>query len=235
MIKKYEAEVKLNEKETHDVHTIRFELDDPDFSFKAGQYMVIDLLDINENVIRSRAYSIASPPYKKNEIKFCVKRIEGGLMSNYLCDLSKGDIVRMKGPIGSMVLPDDITDDILLIGAGTGVAPYRSMIYKLLKEDRCNAQKIWLFFGERTQEDLFYKDEFEELEKKCTNFKFVPVLSRESWEGDEGHVQDAIPKYIKNAEGKTAFVCGLQHMVYDVSELLLNMGFPEDKIKREKY
>lgn len=231
---KYKAVVKMNRKETHDIHTIRFKLDDPDFSFKAGQYMVIDLLDINENIIRSRAYSIAAPPYKENTIKFCVKRIEGGLMSNYLCDLTEGDEVRMKGPIGSMVLPENLEDDLLLIGAGTGVAPYRSILYKLLKEEETD-KKIWLFFGEKTQEDLFYRDEFEELEKKYSNFKFVPVLSRESWDGEEGHVQDAITNYIENPEGKTVFVCGLQRMVYDVSELLLNMGFPEDKIKREKY
>ena len=96
-------------------------------------------------------------------------------------------------------------------------------------------KEVWLFFGERTQQDLFYRELFENLAKKHKNFHFIPVLSREEWAGEMGHVQDCIRKYLKYPIKKEAFVCGLQDMVYQVSEVLVNMGFPDELVHREKY
>ncbi len=232
-MKKYKVIVEKNEKISSDLYLLRLKFrEGTKFNFKAGQYIMVDLFE-GGDLVSTRAYSIASSPYDTRGVDLCIKRIPGGKVSNYLCDLKVGDAVKIRGPLGAFTLSEPQVDSPVFIGAGTGIAPLRGMILKLVHDNF--DKEMWLFFGERTQKDLIYRDEFEKIQKENKNFHFIPVISREKWCGEMGHVQDVIPKYIKDGKGREAYICGMIKMVEEVNDLLLSIGFSEKKIHHEKY
>src|SRR3989338_369782 len=103
------------------------------FEFNAGQYLSISVVDAEGKKIR-RPYSIASSPNHKGFIELCVKRVENGLASNFICNLKKGDVVEFLGPIGNFVINENSKKkDLIFISNGTGIAPFISMIPCLLE------------------------------------------------------------------------------------------------------
>jgi ferredoxin--NADP+ reductase len=118
-----------------------------------------------------RLYSIASARAGENqnmtEISLCVRRcfyideVSGerfpGVASNFLCDRRPGDIIRLSGPYGRQFLPPrDNTSNLLMIGVGTGIAPFRAFIKYLYEERKEWHGKVRLFYGARTGMDLLY-------------------------------------------------------------------------------
>jgi benzoyl-CoA oxygenase/reductase BoxA protein len=117
----------------------------------------------------ARQYSIASPRNGErpgyNNLSLTVKRVTvdhsgnavRGLASNYLCDLQKGDQVRVIGPFGStFLMPDDPRAHLLMICTGTGSAPMRAMTERRRRLAHARAGRLVLFFGARTPEELPY-------------------------------------------------------------------------------
>lgn len=211
----------------------RFRLHNP-FSFKAGQFVMVYALNHPEN--RKRPYSIASPPSLPNALEFCLNRVEGGFMSNYLCDLKGGEGVPMEGPYGKFTVREPIERGVLFVATGTGIAPFRSQIYDLLGTEKSEGKEIWLFFGIRYETDILYESEWKRLASKHPNFHYIQTISRpKNWTGEVGYVQEKIKKYITDPEGLNVYICGLPKMVEDVQATCLAMGFPKEKIHFEKY
>jgi benzoyl-CoA oxygenase/reductase BoxA protein len=117
----------------------------------------------------ARQYSIASPRDgerpKYNNLSLTVKRVTSdhdgkpvrGVASNYVCDLVKGDQVKVIGPFGStFLMPDDPAANLLMICTGTGSAPMRGMTERRRRLHAAGDGKLMLFFGARTQEELPY-------------------------------------------------------------------------------
>jgi len=211
-----------NEK-VSDVHLLTF---DKKMEFEAGQwiYVVADNNDKKEK----RAYSIASSP--SEPLQLCVKRIEGGFMSNILCDLEPGDPIKVsKMKFGVFTVQHPKKPNIF-IATGTGITPFHSIIPTLLKAG-CKSP-LYLFYGARTVKDLVYHSFFQDLAEKYSNFAYISILSREDWK-DTGHVQDVIPKYIPSGEGKDMYVCGLMKMKKDIMNLAKKLKF--DKVHYELY
>jgi len=228
MVEKYKAIIMENRKQTPNVHTLVLR-PDKEIDFKPGQYIMVDIPQ--DDKILKRAYSICSSPLKKNEIELCIKKIKDGRASNYLCKLEEESSLNIMGPIGIFTLNKE--NSFVFLASGTGIAPLRSMILYLL-ESKTN-KKIILFYGMREEQDIVFRNEFEELSKKHENFTFVPVLSRQTWHGEQGHVQDVCGKYIKNMKNAGFYICGLQNMVDNTVKFLKDKGFPDKQIHYEKY
>jgi ferredoxin-NADP reductase len=222
------------------------------FGFVPGQWLSIKATTPEGEEI-TRAYSIASPP-EDGRVALCLNRVHEGFMSNHLCSLTEGAEITFQGPFGNFILHPPMRDTIF-IATGTGIAPFRSMLRWLLAEpERHQRRELSLLFGARTEKDLYYRDEFEELATAHRNFHFLPTLSRPAveWQGLRGYVQEHVKEIVsgrnkddRNEEAPNndagdkkemhAYICGLDKMVTANRELLKNLGWDRTSIRHEKY
>src|SRR5262249_48524622 len=103
------------------------------FGFVAGQWLSLKA-NTHEGEEITRAYSIASSPDGGRTFALCLNRVQDGFMSNHLCDLPAGSEISCQGPFGNFILRPP-TGDTLLIAAGTGIAPFRSMLHWLFADE----------------------------------------------------------------------------------------------------
>jgi len=208
----------------------------PSFGFVPGQWLSVKTTDEKGEEF-TRAYSIAAPPSENGHIAFCLNRVQDGFTSNYLCDLTEGSEIYFQGPFGDFILRPPL-HDTLFIATGTGIAPFRSMLQWLLSDpERHQERQLWLLFGARTEQDLYYRDEFARLAAAHGNFHFLPTLSRgtEAWPGLQGYVQDHIVPVVGQRTDMHAYICGLDKMVKANRALLKSLGWDRTAIRYEKY
>lgn len=190
--------------------------------FKAGQYVMLQL-PIDDKPVR-RSYSIASKE-DEDEIMLCIKRVGEGKVSPIIHKLKPGDEVNLIGPVGHFVLRETDNEQ-LFIATGTGIAPFRSMI-------AASKQKKTLLFGARKEEDIVFKEEFE----NTKDLDFYYCTSREKSNGFEGRVQQNLPKILegKDLEKIDCYICGLKDMVLETVAKLEELGIPRHNIYFERY
>lgn len=117
-------------------------------------------VDANGKPHQPRLYSVSSPRDGErpntNNLSLTVKREDGGVCSNYICDLAKGDTVRLSGPYGATFLaPEDPGAHVVMVCTGTGSAPFRGFTMRR-QRTAPNANQMQLYFGARTPESLPY-------------------------------------------------------------------------------
>ena len=211
----------------------------------AGQFVTMDLPISDKRLKRWRSYSIANAPNASNteggtELEFCVVKAEnstGG--SQYLCEeATVGTPIRFKGPDGAFVLKQPIDDrDLVLICTGTGVAPFRSMIWDIYNHNIPH-RKIHLIFGARYEKDILYRHEFEEFEKLLSNFKYDIALSREKdWKSWKGYVHKVYTEgYREKRSDVDFYICGWANMIDDVvAKLIVEFGYDKTQVHYELY
>lgn len=200
-------------------------------AFVPGQFLSFTA-EINEQPI-TRAYSVASPP-KGNRFELCLNRVEDGLFSPHLFDLKPGDTVDTKGPYGAFHFRNPISDSIL-VATGTGVAPFRSMLQAKLPEDAIH--QFTLIFGVRHEYALLYRDDFEELARNHSNFRFLPTLTRPDppWTGLTGRVKTHLVEAVGGRCDLDIYICGAKAMVDETRALLKGLNFERRRVIFEKY
>jgi ferredoxin-NADP reductase len=210
------------------------------FGFVPGQWLSVKA-DTPEGEEITRAYSIASPPSENGHIAFCLNRVEEGFMSNHLFDLTEGEQLTFQGPFGDFTLRPPLRDTVF-IATGTGIAPFRSMLHWLLSDadddaERHQNREFTLLFGARREQDIYYREEFEQLAAKHNNFHFLPTLSRasEAWKGLRGYVQQHLGEIVGMRTDMHAYICGLDRMVQANRDLLKSLGWDRKSIRYEKY
>jgi ferredoxin-NADP reductase len=206
------------------------------FGFVPGQWLSVQT-NTPDGEEMTRAYSIASPPTENGHVAFCLNRVEDGFMSNYLFNLDEGAEIHFEGPFGNFTLHPPMRDTVF-IATGTGIAPFRSMLHWLLAdEERHKGCNLWLIFGARREQDLYYREEFEALALKRANFHFLPTLSRpeSDWKGLRGYVQEHVPDIIGSRADMHAYICGLAKMVKANRDLLKSRGWDRTSIRYERY
>jgi benzoyl-CoA 2,3-dioxygenase component A len=176
-----------------------------------------------------RLYSIASPRDGErpntNNLALTVKRVvekqadgseHRGIGSNYLCDLAKGDKVKVIGPFGAtFLMPDDPSADILMICTGTGSAPFRAFTERRRRTMPSAPSKLFLFFGARTPEELPYFGPLKKVPASLLDQELV--FSRLPGQPKE-YVQDRLKKRGADIAAflprptSHVFVCGLKGM-----------------------
>src|SRR3989344_450963 len=225
MIQTFKAELIEKSNLTSDVLFLSFKVP-KNFTFKAGQFVTM-ILKLDQ-VQKPRSYSILSPPSKIGFLDFCVKIINNGFASEIFRELEIGDEITIKGPLGHFIFDEKTENEHWFIGVGTGVTP----LYSMIKEYSDSGKILKLLFGEKTQKDLLFHDEFLQLKVNHPNFEYIPTLSRGTWNGKTGRVQKYLPGDLQN---KTFYICGLKELVIETKELLLNKGVIPLNIKFERY
>lgn len=208
------------------------------FDFKAGQFITMDLPIGERRNQRWRSYSIASAPDGMNELELCIVHLDGGLASGYLFNEVKiGTSIKFKGPDGTFTLPESIENELVMVCTGTGVAPFRSMIWEVFNQ-KIPHKGIHLIFGTRTADGILYQKEFEELAQKMPGFRFSVALSREEQEGcHHGYVHGIYQTaYAEKRSDRSFYLCGWTKMVDEaVSKLIVEMGYERGQVKYELY
>jgi ferredoxin-NADP reductase len=206
------------------------------FGFVPGQWLSLKT-DKPDGEDITRAYSIASPPGDDNRFALCLNRVQDGFMSNFLCDMKEGEEIRCQGPFGDFILRPPLRDTIF-IATGTGIAPFRSMLHWLLVDPaRHQDKQFWLMFGNRTEDDIYYHQEFLSLASQHAKFHYLPSLSRggPEWQGLRGYVQEHVPEIIQGRTDMHAYICGLDKMIKANRDLLKSLGWDRKSILFEKY
>lgn len=211
------------------VYDIRFTKPEG-FSFKPGQFVLFDVpLKDKPDDIQTRAFSLASVP-AESELIVVAKMKEGGRASIWIEEMiDVGSPVSMKGPFGNFQLDRSTDKDYLFVATSTGVGPFRSQILEALGEG--DTRRMDLVFGVRSEEDIFWKEEFEKLSQQYENFFLHISLSAptESWTGHKGRVQTLVPLLVKDFLRKNVYVCGSPDMTKDLKQICLEQWNIEKK------
>lgn len=219
-------------------NTKRFFIEIPSidkFDFKPGQFVTLDLPIHEKKNKRWRSYSIASCPNNTNVFELIIVLVEGGLGSTYLFnEIQVGSELLVRGPQGVFTLHEPIENDIYMICTGTGIAPFRSMVH-YLSTHHIARKNIFLLFGTRTQQDLLYATELNELSKTMNNFYYIPVLSREAWSGKTGYVHQVYKELCNNNPNAEFMLCGWKNMIDEAKKTLQEMGYDKKQIHFELY
>ena len=205
------------------------------FDFIPGQFVTLDL-PIHEKLNkRMRSYSIASWPDGSNVFELIIILDKKGVGTNYIFDEVKvGSELTFRGAQGVFILKEPIEKDIFLICTGTGIAPFRSMVQHI-KNKKIPHKKITLIFGCRTKNTLLYYDEMKKLEMDVKQFTYIPVLSRESWEGRTGYVHGIYEELCKDKKPAKFLLCGWRGMIDEAKQRILDLGYDDKDIHVEIY
>ena len=182
---------------------------------------------------------IATPPWDAKKGQFM--NVNPGICSSYIFSRKPGDKVTVSGPYGEFHIKD--TDrEMVYIGGGAGMAPLRSHIFHLfhtLKTDR----QVSYWYGARSLREVFYEEEFREIEKKFPNFKFHIALSEplpeDNWTGYTGFIhQVVLDNYLsKHPEPEEVeyYLCGPPIMNESVLKMLDNLGVPDENVDLDDF
>ena len=197
-----------------------------------------------------RAYSMANHPAESNIIMLNIRiatppfdrktggfmKVNPGICSSYVFSRKPGDKVTISGPYGEFFIKDT-EKEMMFIGGGAGMAPMRSHIFDQFKTQK-TARKATFWYGGRSLRELFYVDEFRELEKDFPNFSFHIGLSEplpeDNWKGYIGFIhQMVLDEYLKNhpePEEIEYYICGPPMMNDAVLKMLDDYGVPGEMI-----
>lgn len=182
---------------------------------------------------------IATPPFDK--VKGNFKQINPGICSSYIYSLKPGDKVIVSGPFGEFFV-QDTQREMMFIGGGAGMAPMRSHIFDQF-ETIHTKRKTTFWYGGRSLKELFYLDDFKQIERNNSNFSFNVALSEplpsDNWTGYTGFIHQVIyDNYLKDhpePEEIEYYLCGPQLMVDAVVKMLDSLGVPEDMIRYDDF
>lgn len=204
--------------------------------FNAGQYLSLSLT-IGQHVL-TRPYSLSSNPadVHKGNYMITVKRVTGGLASEYILDQWEiGTLVTASAPLGSFTYePLRDAKTIIGIAGGSGITPFRSLAYAIANglEDA----NLILLYGSRTLEDALFTEELQKLATDCPNFRLVNVLSDESKEGyEKGFITAELIKKYAPEGPYSIFLCGPQAMYEFADEQIKTLNIKPKYVRHELF
>ncbi len=233
-------------------HQLKYSTFDIEEDFQ-GDWNKFDLWSIESVVTEPviRAYSMANYPGEQGIIMLNVrvasppprspKGTPAGKMSSFIFNLKPGDEVTISGPYGEFFIKETPAEKIY-IGGGAGMAPLRSHIFELFKNMDTDC-KVSYWYGGRSCRELFYIDEFEELEKKFPNFKLNIALSEpqpeDNWTGMRGFIhQVLLNEYLLKhpaPEDCEYYVCGPPMMLSAVRKMLSDLGVEPENVAYDDF
>lgn len=213
---------------------VHLKLDRP-MTFQAGQYINIELPGVDG----PRAFSLANPPSKADEVELHVRLVPGGAATTYIHEqLKAGEKLNLSGPYGQFFVRSSQPGDLIFIAGGSGLSSPQSMILDLLEQN--DERRITLFQGARNQAELYNRELFEALDRDHANFTYVPALSDAAddsdWQGFRGYVHEAAKEhYDGRFAGNKAYMCGPPPMIDAAITALMQGRLFERDIFMEKF
>ena len=212
------------------------------------QFKMFDLIANNDEDC-FRAYSMASFPLEDDIIMLNIRiatpppgsDYPPGICSSYVFDLKPGDKITISGPYGEF-FAQETEREMCFIGGGAGMAPMRSHIFDQLKRIKSD-RKITFWYGGRSKRELFYMDEFKQLEEEFPNFSLHVALSdplpEDNWEGSTGFIhQVCLEEYMDRHDDPTEvefYLCGPPIMLQCVNEMVDELGVEPEMVRADDF
>jgi ferredoxin-NADP reductase len=201
------------------------------FHFIPGQYL--DLVFNNGGNPERRSYSIASNP-KEGIITLVIKNIKQGLAASVLGNLKQGDSIPFYGPYGNLNVSDLENHSYLLIASGSGVAPFRSMLYDIQNDINSQNKDINLLVTGASMQDIPFLDEFLETANTTPNFKTHIYCLDESIEKGGEYLNNVFDRkllqILEVSKPDKVLISSNPGLVQRTRNLLVELGFSNSKI-----
>ena len=192
---------------------------------------------------------IATPPFKPkdqcpNGPEFM--DVPCGIASTYIFSLKPGDKVMMSGPYGEFHPVYDSKKEMIWVGGGAGMAPLRAQIMHMLKTRNCRDREMHYFYGARAIDEVFFLEDFLQLEKDFPNFHFHLALDRPDPKADSLGIKytagfiapvmgDTYLKQHEAPEDVEYYLCGPPMMAKTVLDLLHSLGVSDEDIRFDNF
>jgi ring-1,2-phenylacetyl-CoA epoxidase subunit PaaE len=238
-----QLKIKEVRKETEDTNTLIFEMPEKPLNYLPGQFLTL-ILPIENDEVR-RSYSLCTSPYSNENPAITVKRVDSGVVSNYLNDHMKaGDIFDVMTPAGHFtpVLDPEHAKKYVLFAGGSGITPIMSILKSILIKE--HQSHVTLVYQSRNEQSIIFKSQLDELQKKYpAHFNVIHVLSQpeDDWKGYSGRMDAAMASDVLMdiAANKVAqyeyFLCGPSGFMLTVFETLIDFEVPEKHIHKESF
>lgn len=220
----HEATVIAKAPMAHGVMRWDFRVDPPEpLRFRPGQFVSMRVGTDAEGNHILRSYSIASSPGSP-ELSLILKLVPGGTASDWFTRLKLGDRVTFTGPMGFFVLDLQHFGDVVIGATGVGITPVLPMLREVLSRDEKG--RVFLFWGNRHPDDLFWSDELAELEANHPRFKARLFISRPhpDWTGEHGRITQPILDALPTLERPTFYLVGNGAMIRELKAKLVEHG-----------
>jgi ferredoxin-NADP reductase len=228
---KFETNVKEIIPRTPNVTSFRFPRP-PELDYKAGQFLFITLKPGGKEL--SKHFSFSSSPTEKEHIEF-TKKFTDSEFSAALKTLKRGDWARIDAPYGQFTFEGE-HPKIGMLAGGIGITPLVN-ICKYCTDKQLNT-KITLLYGCRTENDIAFKKELEEMQQQNRNLKIVFTLNEagSSLKGAIGVINaDMVKREIPEYKETIFYTCGPPAMVDVMEKLVESLGLPKTQLKREYF
>ncbi|MBB1441095.1 CDP-6-deoxy-delta-3,4-glucoseen reductase, partial [Shewanella sp. SG41-4] len=213
---------------TDNIIVINFRLPpNANFEYLAGQYIDLSFKGVK------RSYSIANANIATKEIEIHIRKVPNGKMSAMIFgQVKENQLMRMEGPKGTFFIRDNIKP-LILIATGTGIAPIKAIVEKLIHSG--DEREIHIYWGMQYKEEL-YCIELLELSDAYEHIYFTPVLSREeTYKGCKGYVQDIVCEIFDSLAKYEVYACGSLNMINDAAQKFKERQLPSDSFHSDAF
>ncbi|MEO8118288.1 MAG: hybrid-cluster NAD(P)-dependent oxidoreductase [Rhodoferax sp.] len=224
--------------ETHDVKTFVFRTEDGSpIRFEPGQYVTITVA-VNDQLV-SRCYTISSPPTRPYTFSITVKRVPGGLVSNWLHDhLQQGVAIRASGPAGDFTPTAHPAEKLLYLSAGSGITPLMSMTRSSV--DLGEDLDIVFVHSARSPADIVFRQELSALSRSCSRLRVVylceSIGDERDWSGPVGRLTlERLQQFVPDFLERELFVCGPEGYMRGAQVLLTEACHPPNRYHQESF
>jgi len=198
-----------------------------DFSFRPGQFVMLELPGIGE-----APFSISSSPLRHGDIELCIRAV--GDLTNFLGRVPPGTVVGLSGPFGTSFPMERMENgDLLLIAGGLGLAPLRAPIFSVL-ENRFLYKRIDIIYGAKNPEDLLFRYQYDTWRQFDIGLHLIVDRADAAWQGPVGLITDVLRQRLTATPDLSrdcfAIVCGPPVMFRSVCDLLIRAGMPMERI-----
>lgn len=212
-------------RETPDAHSLVFE--GPALPYKPGQFLTLRIP--SEQAPTGRCYSLSSSPHVDDLLKVTVKRTAGGYGSNWVCDsVEPGTVLDVLPPAGHFT-PKDLTGDLLLCAAGSGITPVISILKSALSQ---GTGRLTLLYANRDEASVIFAEELRSLVAAHPG-RLVVLHWLESVSGLPSVPQ--LRELVRPYSGAEAFVCGPTPFMDAVTHALSELEVPRGRVHLEKF
>lgn len=224
---------------SHDFRSFQFVSEEPTlFFYKPGQFVTLELTIDGKRYLRS--YTISSSPSRPHLIEISVKRVKGGVVSNYLHDhLQIGDTVLMKPPGGKFHCFDTVTDKYLFLAAGSGITPMLSMARWW--HDIGAQPDVVFYHSVREPEDAVFTEDMMTFTSANRKFKYIVAFTSshlpENWPGLKGRFsEEKLNQIAPDFKERMVFTCGPDSFMRNVKLILEKNGFAlKERFRQESF
>ncbi len=239
----HDLKVKNIIQETKDAISIVFEQPSKKISYKSGQFLTL-IVPVAGKEVR-RAYSLCSSPFVDTDLAVSVKRVEKGLMSNWLPDhLKVGDTLKVMEPMGQFTTEYSSGNKrhLIMFAGGSGITPMMSIIKSLLTQEPDSICS--LIYCNRDIDSIIFKNQFEVLQTQYEGrLHVIHILDNApmNWQGLSGLLnKEMLTKLFERIpvwglEKTTYLMCGPEGMMKNVETLLAEHQIPREKIFKESF